>query len=181
MIERDDRPVVNPTTDISAAPVTETAVADPSVAPSATANEATGQDQEEYERALSELGDVLYNNEQASDALLAMIQPENKVDTTVKTVISLITQIDRKIDLEESTIWAITMQAVDRLIDMAEAKDVTFSERETEQVAMAAWEGIMGMFGGDESMEESYSFLSQNMSDVEIKQGQAKYEELKGG
>lgn len=141
----------------------------------------SGEEQLEYEKALDELGEVLYKNEAASDALLGMIQPENKVDTTVKTIVRLITQIDEKIDIAESVFYTITMEAVDRLTEMAEENGVSFSEKETQQVAMAAWEGVMGVFGGDEPMEEDYSALSQDLSDADIKQGQTQYEELKGG
>jgi len=141
----------------------------------------TGEEQQAYEKGIDELGNVLYNNEQASDALLKVIQPENKVETTTKTVVTLISQIDDKLDLVEGTIHSLTMEAADRLIDLAEAKGIKFSERETEQVAMAAWEGVMGTFGGDESMEGDYKYLSAGLSDTELEQGKAKYQELKGG
>ena len=39
----------------------------------------------------------------------------------------------------------------------------------------------MGVFGGDESMEDDYNYLAQDLSDEEIKQGQAEYQELKSG
>ena len=141
---------------------------------------ASGEEQQEFERALTELSEVLYKNEQASDALLGMIQKDNKVETTIKAVVTLITQMDEKIDIAEAVFGELTKEAVDRLVDLSEAQGMTFTEKEIEQIAMGAWEGVMGVFGDEESVEEDYSYLSKGMSDVEIKQGQTKYQELMG-
>ena len=93
-------------------------------------HDVTGQEQQEYERALDELSEVLYKNEQASDALLGMIQKGDKVETTIKAVVTLITQMDEKIDIHESVFAELTKEAADRLIDLSEAQGMEFSEKE---------------------------------------------------
>jgi len=144
-------------------------------------DEVNGEEQQSYEESLELLSDALYKNEQASDALIKMINPESKVETAAKAVIMLVSNIDEKANVDESVFYTLTMEAADRLMELAETQGMEFSEREVKQIAMASWEGIMGVFGGDESMEGDYNYLSKDMSDTDIKQGQADYEDLKRG
>jgi len=141
------------------------------------------QEQEEYERAMTELGDVLYSNEKTSKALVEMINPEDKVGSTVKAVLSLVTSMDDKINMDEGIIYNITMEAADRLIDLAESAGKEFNEKETEQVALAAWEGMMTAYDDEAegNLQEDHDYLAEGMSDVEKKQAETKYQELSNG
>ena len=170
------------------------AVAPQAVAPQAQAPEATGpsvaptgevgpEEQEEFERAMAELSDTLYTNEKTSKALVEMIDPEDKVGSTVKAVLSLVTSMDDKINMDEGIIYNITMEAADRLIDLAESAGKEFNEKETEQVALAAWEGMMTAYDDEAegNLQEDHDYLAEGMSDVEKKQAETRYQELSNG
>ena len=153
-------------------------VTGPSVAPT---GEVGPEEQEEFERAMAELSDTLYTNEKTSTALVNMISPEDKVGSTVKAVMSLVTSMDDKLNIDEGIIYQITMETADRLMDLAESAGTEFSEKETEQIAMASWEGMMTAYGDEPTVQEDYDYLSEGMSDVEKKQAETKYRELSNG
>ena len=162
------------------APAPEAPVDEAQVAPT---GEVGPEEQEEYDRAMTELGDVLYSNEKTSRALVEMINPEDKVGTTVKAVLSLMTSMDDKINMDEGVIYNVTMEAADRLIDLAEAAGKEFNEKEIEQIAVASWEGMMTAYDDEAegSLQEDYDYLAEGMSDVEKKQAETKYQELSNG
>lgn len=128
--------------------------------------EATPEEQAEYERAVTALHTVLYENEGTSQGIVDMLQPEDKVGSTAKAAILVIQQLDEKLDMGETVIPEITLDVADRIIELAErGKGMEFSEKETQAVVGATWEGVMELFGVDES---SYEELTQGMSDEEI-------------
>ena len=151
---------------------------EPNVGPT---GEVSPQEQEEFERVMAELSDTLYSNEKTSEALVGMIDTEDKVGSTVKAVLSLVTSMDDKINMDEGVIYQVTMEAADRLIDLAESAGKEFNEKEIEQIALASWEGMMTAYGDEPTMQEDYDFLSEGMSDVEKKQAETKYQELSNG
>ena len=139
------------------------------------------QEQEEFERAMEELSNTLYTDDATSESLVSMIQPDNKVDTTTKAIITLITSMDDKINIDETVFYRLTQETADRVIDLAEAAGTEFSEREIEQIAVASWEGIMAAYGEEETLQEDYDLLSQGVSETDMEQAKVKYEDLKRG
>lgn len=127
---------------------------------------ASPEEEEAYKSALGALHTVLYSNEGTSQAVVDMLQPEDKIGSTVKAGVMLIQQLDEKIDMEESIIAQITMDTADRLIEMGErAKGMEFSEKESQAVMGATWEGVMEIFGVDEG---SYEELTQGLSEKDV-------------
>lgn len=127
---------------------------------------ASPEEQEEYDQAISALHKVMYSNEGTSQALVDMLQPSDKVGSTTKASILLIQQLDEKLDMDESIIAEITMDVADRMIEMAErAKGMSFSEKETQAVAGATWEGVMELFGVDEG---DYEEMTRGLSEQDI-------------
>ncbi len=140
------------------------------------------EEQQAYEEAMIELKDVLYENEQASDALINMVAPEDLVGSTSKTVIQLIAQMDEKINLDESVIHGITEEAVDRLSELVEqTHGVEYSDTQIQQVMMTSWEGVLGVFGGEDEIEPSYRELAASVPEKEIRNAQSKYKEIMNG
>ena len=135
--------------------------------------EASPEEQQEYEKALSALHTVLYSNEGTSQAIVDMLQPQDKVGSVAKAGILVVQQLDEKIDLDESVFAEITMDIADRLIEMGErAKGMEFSEKESQAVMGATWEGVMELYGIDES---AYEELTQGMSPEELKGYEQEY------
>ena len=129
--------------------------------------EATPEEQAAYEEALDVVHQVLYEDPERSSAIVEMLDPRDKIGTLVKTSLQLLQQIDEGVDLHEAVVADITMDINDRLIELAEqVQDMEFSEKETQAVAGATWEGAMEMFGMDASTVEE---MTQGMSDEDVK------------
>lgn len=128
--------------------------------------EATPEEQAAYEEALDAVHQVLYEDPERSKAIAGMLDPRDKIGTLVKTSLQLIQQIDEGVDLHEAVIADIAVDVSDRLIEMAEqVHEMEFSEKETQAVAGATWEGVMELFGMDAGSVEE---MTQGMSDEEL-------------
>ena len=128
--------------------------------------EASPEEQAAYDEALDVVHQVLYEDPERSAAIVGMLDPRDKIGTMVKTSLQLLQQIDEGVDLHEAVIADITTDINDRLIELAEqVKEMEFSEKETQAVQGAVWEGAMEMFGMDASSVEE---MTQGMSDEDL-------------
>lgn len=140
--------------------------------------EASPEEQEAYERATEALYQVLYSNEGTSRAIVDMLQPEEKIGSVVKAALMTVTELDKKIDMDENVIPQIAMDTADMLIELGErAKGMEFSEQEAQAVAGATWEGVLNAYGIDESAVEE---ISQGMSPEEIAAQESNYKQFLG-
>lgn len=157
------------------------AATEPTMPPQGAGDQANSVEQQSYEEGMAEVQNILYKNQPSSDRIIKMIDPQNKVETTAKTTILLVQNMDKKLNFEEGIIYSITEEVAGRVIDLAEATGrVQFSQQEAQKALMASFEGIMEMFGGEQSIQESYNALAQGYSKEQIAQGQQMYEGLKG-
>lgn len=140
--------------------------------------EATPEEQKAYEDAMSALHKVMYTNQGTSEAIADMLQPEDKIGSTVKAGVMVIQQLDQKIDMDENIIAEMTAETADRLMEMGErAKGMQFTDQEAQAVAGATWEGVMQMFGVD---EEQYNSFMSGMAPEEIDKQKKTYESFLG-
>lgn len=143
--------------------------------------DATPEEQASYEEALDALHQMLYEDEQRSNDIAGMLQPEDKVGSVVKTAAMLMKQLDEGIDLDESVVAEITVDMVDRLMEMAEtAHNITYSEKEAQAVAGAAWESVMALFGSDEPDPGQLEEMTQGMSEQDLKGYEEQYKGFLG-
>lgn len=143
--------------------------------------QATPEEQQAYEEAMDALHQVLYEDEQRSQGIAAMLQPEDKVGSVVKTTAMLMKQLDEGIDLDESVIAEVTVEMADRLMEMAEtAHNIEYSEKETQAVAGAAWESVMALFGGDEPDPQQLEEMTQGMTEEDLKNAETQYKGFLG-
>jgi len=141
--------------------------------------QATPEEQAEYERALDALHQVLYEDEERSNSIVGMIQPEDKIGSVVKASVLVIKQLDEGVDLDENVVAEITVDTADRIMELAEtAHNISFSEQETKAVAGATWEGVMALFGMD---EESVREMTAGMSPEQIKGYEKEYKSMVEG
>ena len=112
--------------------------------------EATPEEQAEYDQALEAMHRILYEDEERTNAVLQMLDPQDKIGSTTKTAIQLLQKMDEKLDMDEAVVAEVTVELADRLIELGErAHGMEFSEKETQAVAGATWEGVMELFGLD--------------------------------
>jgi hypothetical protein len=128
-------------------------------APEAEGDQAAPEEQAEYERAMAGLYDALYVNDKSSQAVVDMIQPEDKNGSVVKAVVLLVQQLDKKLQLDEVVIPQIAQDATELVVEIAEkAKKVQFSEDELQSITGAVMEGVFQVFGV--SPEDAQDFMS---------------------
>lgn len=140
--------------------------------------QATPEEQAEYERALEAVHQVLYEDPERSASIAGMIQPQDKIGSVVKTGVSLIKQIDEQVDMDQNVVAQITVDLADRLIELAEtAHNITFSEQELKAVAGATWEGVMDLFGFD---QQSVQEMTAGMTPEDLKGYENQYKGFQG-
>jgi hypothetical protein len=127
---------------------------------------ATAREQAEYERAIKAMERILYEEDRLADAIMKQIDPNDKVSSTTKATALLIQQLDEKIDMDETVIPQVTMDAVDTVTELAEARyGIPFSEQETQATLGSTWESVMAMFGVD---EQDYNALRSQFSNEDM-------------
>lgn len=143
---------------------------------------ATAQEQQEYERAMAALHEVLYGNDDTSNTIIKSLQdtPKSKIDPLVKTSLLLIQQIDDKIDLDEAVIAQFTGEVVERLIELSEVRYKTnYSDKEAQTALGATWEGVIQLFDGADQGE--FDNLTRNLHPDDIAKSEKMYGELLHG
>ena len=110
--------------------------------------EATPGQQAEYERAMKALAQVLYQNDKMAAAMVDQIIPDDKIGSTTKASLMLIQQMDEKLQMDESVVAQFSVEVVERLTELAEARhNMQYGERELQVIMGAVWEGVQAMFG----------------------------------
>lgn len=144
--------------------------------PSFNGEEASADEQREYERALSSLYKVLYSNDKTHQSIVQGLKstPQNKIEPVVKMGVLLVKQLDEKVDLHESVIAQITGDTVDRMIEIAETRyGAQYSDTEAQRALGATWEGVMMMFG---ITEEDFQRGMQGLSQEDVFYGKQVYQ-----
>lgn len=127
---------------------------------------ASPEEQQSYEQAMSALQQVVYENDTTADAIAEMVQESNKIDSTVQAVLVTLSELDKKLDMDEGIIAQIAMELTDMVMDVAtEGKGIQYTEQEAQAVWGSVWEGVMEMYGVD---EEEYTSFTEGMSDDDI-------------
>jgi hypothetical protein len=139
---------------------------------------ATPEEQAEYERVMNAVQKVVYENDETSDAVIKMVQPDNKVESTVAATVLLLHQLDSKLDMDESVIAQVTQDLADIVVDLAEnAYGIQYSERDLQNILGATWENVMDIYGAD---EEGYNEFMSGMSPEQQKQQGEVYKQFVG-
>ncbi len=128
---------------------------------------------------MNALAQVLYGNPKTSNAIVDQIDPQNKVDTTSKTSMLFIQQLDEKVDFDEAVVAQITEEAVTRIMELAEARHgMNYDEREAQMIIGTTWEGIQELFGMDEA---GHSELVKGVGSEKLPQLKEQYEAALNG
>lgn len=104
---------------------------------------------QEYQRASQLLHTILYQNENTGRAVLAQIQPEDKVASVARAAVLIIQQIDKRLNLSDAIIPLMVITVVDRLLEMADrVKKTKYTPEESAAVVAATTNGVKALFGG---------------------------------
>ena len=118
--------------------------------------QATPEEQQEYERAMKAMSAAIYGNDKIADAIVNQIKPDDKVSSTAKASIMFVQQLDEQIQLDEAVVAEVTQEATSRLMELAESRHgIEYGGREQQVILGAAWEGVQSLFGMDEQQAQS--------------------------
>ncbi len=152
--------------------------ADTTASANADESEATPEEQKSYEQAMEAVKTVLYENDSTSDSISRMLQPEQKIDSTVQASLLALSEIDKQLDLDEGVIAQVAMDITDMVIDLGEqGKGIQYSEQESQAVWGSVWEGVMEMYGVDEG---EYADFTEGMSDEDVAGQEKQYKQFLG-
>jgi hypothetical protein len=154
------------------------AAADDTPNADAPEEQASPEEQKEYERAMDAVSTVLYKNQGTSEAIADMLQPEDKISSVVQATMLTLHQIDAQLDLDETVIPQVMSDIADMVMDMGEqVKGMTFSDKEAQAVLGATWEATMQMYGVD---EDAYHNFTSGLDDKKLSGYEQKYKEFLG-
>ena len=117
---------------------------------------ASPEEQKEYERAMQALSKVLYGNDETANAIVDQIDPNDKISSTVKVSVLLMNQLDQKIQMDVAVVAEVSVEAVERISELAEARhDMKYGDRELQVIMGSVWEGVQEMFGMEQQDAEA--------------------------
>lgn len=126
--------------------------------------DATPEEQKEYERAIRAMAKVLYGNDKTANSIVDQITPNDLVGSTAKVSMLFIKELDRKINMDQMVVAEVTRESVERIAELAEARhQVEYKAQDMEQVLGATWEGVQSMFGnegGGESFQQTVNQMA---------------------
>lgn len=121
-----------------------------------TEEQATPEEQAEYERAMKALASVLYRNDRTANAIVDQILPDDKISTTTKASILLIQQLDEKINMDEAVVAQMSQEVTARLMELAENRHgMQYGDREAQVIMGSVWEGVQELFGMEKQDAEA--------------------------
>jgi len=134
--------------------------------------EATPEENQELERAFGAVSEALFGNDKSHKAMVNKMDPQDKVGSAASVSTLLITEVDKKINIDEGVIAGLVPPTVDAVIETFEkARQVEFSDTETTQALATTMEAVLATYGVD---PESYeAFLQEQGLDNEEALGKA--------
>lgn len=140
--------------------------------------DASESENREYERAYAALEEMLYDVDGTAKGISKMIDPNNKVESTIKANLTVLNQLDEGVDLDEIVVPQITQDIVDKVSELGEARySMEYSERDLQATLGATWEGALAMFGID---PEDYKNFMTGYDENQIGQLKSAYQGFLG-
>lgn len=142
-----------------------------------TQEEATPEEQRNYERAMTIVGQIVYGKKKdLSDSIADSIIENNKPGSLIQTGLIVIDKAGEAIDIDPVIIPELIDDTVNLLADAASSKNgVQISPEEADAAKMGIFEAILSAVGGNSSMQEDFQELTQGMTPEEIEQMKQQY------
>lgn len=142
--------------------------------------QATPEENAELERAWAAVAEVLYGNDKTHQAIVKKLDPKDKVGSAAMVTVFVITEVDKKINIDEGVIAGLVPNVLDAVIEIAEkARDIPeYTEKETKRALGTAMEQTLAAYGVEE--EDYKAFVKERGLDspAEQKKAKATYQEM---
>ncbi len=132
----------------------------------------TPEETENYEAAMKMVGEILYNNDESSQAVLDLMKGEDPVAGVADAAMFLISQIEQAYqgNFPEQLILPVTDEATDMLLELGETAGI-FKVDESMAVAVksATAEELVAEYGADPAAVEEHlgDITEQDVVDME--------------
>jgi len=121
---------------------------------------ATPEEEAEMQRAQGALGELLYKNENSFQSIVKKLSSENvpPLNRLVDTTVFLVTEIDKKINLDEVVILEFTGVVYDAVYEVATtAGAMQLDDNAIKQGLMVSLQVVMESYGVDEAEFNEYA------------------------
>jgi len=142
--------------------------------------EASEEEQAALEAAVDSASDYIYTNEQSHQGILKMVaNAASPEEGYVEAVSTVITELDKQMELPVSTISALAMEVFNMVDDIASASGAVEMDDQQAQMAMAGvQDAINRMYGLEEQELEG---IAETLSDEDVQQLKTIYEGATNG
>jgi len=132
---------------------------------------ASGEEQEEYENAMEAMSKVIYEDDGTFEGLMGMIENDDPVSGLIKASATVVTEVDKKIDIPEAVIPALPRAAFGMIYEAAvQGGSMEELSEQDELTAIAATQDmVMQAYGmGTEDFQNMTNDLSEsNVGELE--------------
>lgn len=132
---------------------------------------ASGEEQEEYANAMEAMSKVVYEEDGTFDGLMGMIENDDPVSGLIKAAATVVTEVDKKIDIPEAVIPALPRSAFGMLYEAAVkgGSMEELSEQDELTAISATQDMVMQAYGmGTEDFQNMTNDLSEsNVGELE--------------
>jgi hypothetical protein len=141
---------------------------------------ASNESQKEYENAMQAMSTVIYDNDDTFKNLMGMIQNDDPVAGLIKAASTVVTEVDKQVDIPEGVIPALPAQAFDMLHELAVQQGAMeeLSDQQVKTGTSAAQQMVMQAYGMD---TEDFNMLTQGLTEKDVGTLQGIYKEATEG
>lgn len=131
------------------------------------------------QRGAEAVSEALHKNRQVSNAAMKMINEQEKVGSTAKSVTMLLSNVNQRAQLPERIMVPLAMATADEMMEMAELSGrAKYSEQEAEQVMLTTAEMILASYGVP---PERAAQLAQSASKKDLQRAEDAFNKVLGG
>jgi len=141
--------------------------------------EASPEEQADYARAIQAISKALYETDEVFDGIEGMLQGPDPVDALVRATVTLITEVDKKIQISEVVLPHLPFVVFDMLLEVGtKAGFFDLSERDIKVGMAAAQETLLRAYG---VTEEQFEEASRGLNQRDVDQLADVYQEVTNG
>lgn len=139
--------------------------------------EATPQEQRNYERAMNVVAQLVYGKKKdMADSIADSIVADNKPGSLIQTGLIVIDKVGDAVEIDFVILPELIDDTVNLLADAASNKNgIEISPEEADAAKMGIFEAVISTVGGDSPMQEDFQELTEGMSPQEIEQMKQQY------
>jgi len=142
--------------------------------------EATPEEQQAFEAAVEEAARIIYEDDKGHRGLVKMIaNSDSAVEGYVKAVTTMVTELDKKLDLPVGILSGLGIDVFNMIDDVATASGAAQLSDQDAQLAMAGVQDALNKAYGMD--EEELEGLAEGLSDKDVQQLKTMYESATNG